>query len=214
MYRDFKTTILLGSTGTGKSYFIKQYIQEILDDEKDDSRLIILDPKRVDLKKISNHSKVIAYLSDNIEGTFDKLTLPLIRERIDNFACAKGNQHLPKIYFFFDEYLDTFPVLSIEGDKAVKYLVNFHNQLNIELIISSQREGMPNLFFRKADTVINFTTYPKDEIRSTTSIVSMGKYLDFRNVGVSGNPEMVAKFLNSYQKQIPDKSKVYTFLFN
>ena len=52
MYKDLGTILIAGSTGTGKSFLIKKYIDEVLQDKN--NFIIIIDPKMVEFFAYKN----------------------------------------------------------------------------------------------------------------------------------------------------------------
>ena len=210
MYRDFKTTVLQGPPGSGKSHFIRHYIQEILDDPNDHGQLILIDPKHVELREFAKSPKTLCYLFKDIANDFDKITFPILNHRFIQLKEGKSNQDEVKLYFFFDEYLDAFPADQENADKAIKTLINSHAQLNIELIIATQREGLPPFFLKKADTTIRFDINDKEYLGENGS-PDFVMYRDFRSSGISGDQLAIKNYLSSYEKTIPSGSPVYKF---
>ena len=56
MYKDLGTILITGSTGTGKSFLIKKYIDEVLQDKN--NFIIIIDPKMVEFFAYKNKENV------------------------------------------------------------------------------------------------------------------------------------------------------------
>ena len=71
MYKDLKTMIIVGSTGTGKTRLISKYIEEIINEDND---IYIIDLKRVELFEYKDNDKVtyIEFMED-IENILNKI---------------------------------------------------------------------------------------------------------------------------------------------
>lgn len=62
MYKKLKSVVFIGGIKTGKSTLLKKYIEEVI---KQESNVIIIDPKQVEFSSYCNNCKVI-YINNNI----------------------------------------------------------------------------------------------------------------------------------------------------
>ena len=207
MFINLKSTIIYGQPASGKTYFIHQYIQTILN-SRQSSQIILIDPKQTELRAFKNTSKTLAYINDNIEENLSKWIKNVTQIRFENLNAKKSNHKLPKVYFIFDELRDAFSKNIQAGFKTLGKLMRYHQELGIELIMSTQREAFPATLTKYADTVIQFSTIvnPIDE-KSKQSLLE--SYLNFENLGLEGNKESITKFIEGYRNVISSNAKVF-----
>jgi hypothetical protein len=210
MYPNLKTTILIGPPGSGKSHFIHRYIRTILDDPKDQSQLVLIDPKRTELSTFKQSKKTLAYINAQIEQSFDASTLKELQTRYHNLKEGKSNKHLSTIYFIFDEFRDVFTLNPTKSIRALTKLMNQKEPLNIEFVMSSQSEDVFKPFIKSANTVIQFTNNAKSMTKESLN-PTLKDYLDFNCVGLYGKLNDIEQFSNGYLKVIPKASLVYHF---
>lgn len=99
MYREFRNTFIFGEPGTGKSKFLRYYIEEIIDDKTDDSNIIILSHK-----PLGYHSnKIILQSTNNFIENISKI-YSIYTSRLSN----DNVKSLPKLYFFLDGLKKTY----------------------------------------------------------------------------------------------------------
>ena len=208
MYPTLKTTILIGPPGSGKSHFIHRYIQTILDDPKDQSQWVLIDPKRTELSVFKQSKKTLAYIHSQIEQAFDASTLQELQTRFLNLQEGRSNQHLSKIYFIFDEFRDAFTLNQTKSIRALTKLMNQKERLNIEFVMSSQSEEALKPFMKYANTVIRFTNHSKSITKETLD-PKFRDYDDFRCLGLSGHAIKIKEFISEYRRVIPTQSLVY-----
>ena len=208
MYPTLKTTILIGPPGSGKSHFIHRYIQTILDDPKDQSQWVLIDPKRTELGMFKQSKKTLAYIHSQIEQAFDASTLQELQTRFLNLQEGRSNQHLSKIYFIFDEFRDAFTLNPTKSVRALTKLMNQKERLNIEFVMSSQSEEVLKPFIKFANTVIRFTNNSKSITKETLD-PKFRDYDDFRCLGLSGHAIKIKEFISEYRRVIPTQSLVY-----
>lgn len=139
MLKDFKTTIITGGIGTGKTHFIKKYINEVIDEEN--VLLYLVDPKMVELFEYKNRNNVI-YLN-----TCDEFT-KIVYSQVVNQNINK------KVYIFIDEASEM--VINETCKKQIKFLLKNKAKFNCELVLSSQLKTSFCQGMRKnAKTIIN-----------------------------------------------------------
>ena len=138
MYKDFGTTIVVGSTGSGKSYFMTKYINEVVTDVN--NKLFLVDPKWVELTDFQEYENVtyIRETKDFVESIFNTI--------LSDKTGAKK-------YLFVDEYAELKFDEAVH--KKVKYLLKNRKELNLQVVLVSQR---PTVFCNgmkaNCDTVI------------------------------------------------------------
>ena len=139
MYKDLKTMIIIGSTGTGKTRLIKKYIEEIINEDND---IYIIDLKRVELFEYKDNDKVtyIEFMED-IENILNKI-----------------EKNKKKKYLFIDEYFEVR--INKDLHELVKKIIYNRRDYNIDIVLSSQnKNSFCNGMKSKVNTVINLNGY-------------------------------------------------------
>ena len=139
MYKDLKTMIIIGSTGTGKTRLIKKYIEEIINEDND---IYIIDLKRVELFEYKDNDKVtyIEFMED-IENILNKI-----------------EKNKKKKYLFIDEYFEVR--INKDLHQLVKKIIYNRRDYNIDIVLSSQnKNSFCNGMKSKVNTVINLNGY-------------------------------------------------------
>ncbi|MEN3045615.1 MAG: FtsK/SpoIIIE domain-containing protein, partial [Candidatus Hydrothermales bacterium] len=147
--------LVAGATGSGKSVFITSIIVSIiLKSEPDEVKLILLDPKRVELSRFEG----IPYLLTNVINESKKATQVLklatnwMEERYKIFAREgvrdiesynkKVNKKMPFIIIIVDEFAD----LMLQEKSKIEYyitrLAQMARAVGIHLIIATQRPSV------------------------------------------------------------------------
>jgi hypothetical protein len=207
MYINLKSTIIYGPPASGKTHFIQQYIQAILNNPLP-SQMILIDPKQTELRQFKHSAKTMAYLSENIEDHFDQFTLKILQNRFANLKANKSNQHEPKLYLIFDEVRDAFTKDSQRAFNALGKLMRYHQELGIELVMSTQREALPLSLTKFADTMIEFSTIVNPLVEEKHSSM-LQHYLHFESIGLEGNQTSVNAFLKGYRDALPRDAKIF-----
>ena len=149
MYKDFNTTIVSGGVGTGKSRFLKKYIDEVIKEEN--NLLIIVDPKMVEFTEYEEKDNVIYVAKDFHEYILNKIK-PLIDERI-----TEEESNL-KIYIFVDEFAEI--KYNKETLDYFKWIIKNKRKLNVCLVLVSQRNDVFCKTFKdNANTIITLKHY-------------------------------------------------------
>ena len=128
MYREFRNTFIFGAPGTGKSKFLRYYIEELIDDRTDDSEIILLSHK-----PLGYHSNKIVLQSTNdfdetIKEVYEKYTI-----RLDNPLTKV----LPKQYFFLDGLRKTFDKISDESKKMLGEMMSEGPKAHLYCVMTS-----------------------------------------------------------------------------
>ena len=121
MYKDLKSTLIVGMPGTGKTYLISKIIKKLIEENK--NQLYLVDPKCVELFQFKNEEKVVYINSvDDIE---EKMISPI-----------KENKSNETVYVFIDEYAEV--KFNEKIHKQIKQLIKDRKKYNVELILTSQ----------------------------------------------------------------------------
>lgn len=139
MYKDLKTMIIIGSTGTGKTRLISKYIEEIINEDND---IYIIDLKRVELFEYKDN---------------DKVTYIEFMEDIENIL-KKIEKNKKKKYLFIDEYFEVR--INKDLHELVKKIIYNRRDYNIDIVLSSQNtNSFCNGMKSKVNTVIKLNGY-------------------------------------------------------
>ena len=98
-----KSMAVVGVTGSGKSYFINQMINDIK--RCPDAQMVLIDPKRVELIEYKNCANTLWYASgeqeidDALRNTYDLMEMRF--ERMEEAGIKASNE--PDVYVFIDE---------------------------------------------------------------------------------------------------------------
>ena len=143
MYKELRTTLINGPTFSGKTSFIRRYIDEVIND---DVKLYLVDFKMVELFSYKDYDNVtyITSKEEMEEGLFKEINYRL--------SCS-DNSDKQKIYIFIDEY---YEVKCVDGfHKLIKDIMKNKTLLNLEVICTTQ---IANAFCpgmkSSADTII------------------------------------------------------------
>lgn len=131
--------MIAGMTGSGKSVIINGMIYSIIFRDPGMNRMILLDPKRVELSAYKNLPHVDAFASDvyEIERTLTAC-LYLIEARFKEMEERKEKMYTgPKLYIFVDEMADL--ILCNSGiKKLIQRIAQIGRAANVQLICATQ----------------------------------------------------------------------------
>ena len=128
MYREFRNTFIFGAPGTGKSKFLRYYIEELIDDRTDDSEIILLSHK-----PLGYHSSKIVLQSTN---DFDE-TIKEVYEKFTNRLENPVSKVLPRQYFFLDGLRKTYDKISEESKKMLGEMMSEGPKANRYCVMTS-----------------------------------------------------------------------------
>ena len=131
MLKKYKSIIIYGGTFTGKSVFLRKYLEKHIDDEN--VKFVIIDPKMIEFYKYSKQEKVMYFAKDVVTSIMKDLK-PII--------CDRKNPD-DKLMIFVDEYAEI--AYDEECDMFFKWMLENRRKLNIELVLASQVKT----FFKK-----------------------------------------------------------------
>lgn len=120
MYKELGTTLITGSTLTGKTCYIQRYLNEIL--SEDDNKIFIIDLKMVELHQYKNKENV-TYL-DTLDEFDKKIYDQVMKDK------------KTKKYIFIDEYAEV--KICEDVHKKIKKLLKNKEELNLVIVCTSQ----------------------------------------------------------------------------
>lgn len=147
--------LVSGSTGSGKSIFIHSLLLSLLyKNSPDDLRLIMVDPKRVELSAydgiphlispvITENKKSIGALKwaiSEMERRYQVLLDAGVRD-IESFNRENGEQ-MPYILIIIDELADLMVSYGREVEGAIIRLAQLSRAVGVHLIVSTQRPSV------------------------------------------------------------------------
>lgn len=150
--------LIAGSTGSGKSVCINSIIISLLmNNSPDELRMILVDPKRVELTgynglphlltpvitEPTDTVKALAWCVKEMERRY-KLFASLGKRNIDQYNETPdlGEGHLPYIVLIVDELADLMMVAAREVEGSIVRLAQMARAVGIHLIIATQRPSV------------------------------------------------------------------------
>ena len=128
MYREFRNTFIFGAPGTGKSKFLRYYIEELIDDRTDDSEIILLSHKPLGY----HSSKIILQSSNDFDETIREV-YEIYTRRLENPVTKV----LPKQYFFLDGLRKTFDKISDASKKMLGEMMSEGPRAHLYCVMTS-----------------------------------------------------------------------------
>lgn len=155
-FDEFPHILVAGTTGSGKSIFVNSLIATlIMRNSPDDLRIVLVDPKKVEMTRYKDMPHLLCPIIYTAEDTL-KMAKRLVEEmerRYDLFGNSggatnikeynedcevNGNEKMPYIIFFLDEYADLIDQCK-ELSMPVVSLAQKARACGIHLLISTQR---------------------------------------------------------------------------
>lgn len=155
--------LIAGATGSGKSVCINTIVMSILmNSAPEDIKLILIDPKKVELTQYSNLPHMIApvitephgayaalqWLVHEMQHRYEILKQTSVRN-ITAFNLRKSKEHkdatieipekLPLIVAIFDEFADLMMVSSTDLETPIARIAQMARAVGIHLILATQR---------------------------------------------------------------------------
>lgn len=133
--------LIAGATGSGKSVLINTLIYTALYKSPLDIRLILIDPKKVELIDYKDLPHTISY-ADDISGIIKtlKLAVDIMDKRYAEMQKARIKRYNEvDIYIIIDEYADLITVEKNAVFPHVQRLAQLGRAAGIHLIIATQR---------------------------------------------------------------------------
>ncbi|MBI2918805.1 MAG: DNA translocase FtsK 4TM domain-containing protein [Chloroflexi bacterium] len=148
--------LIAGSTGSGKSVCLKAFLTCLaMKVTPDDTRLILVDPKRVELSAyarlphllfppVVEPDKVSQTLKDLIaemENRYRKFAALKVNS-IDSYNRIAPDRHLPYIVLFVDELADLMMVAPMDVEQGLSRLAQLGRAAGIHLVVATQRPSV------------------------------------------------------------------------
>lgn len=148
--------LIAGATGSGKSVCINSILISLLYQNSPDLlKIILVDPKRVELTSYDNIPHLLAPVITDIEKTINALrwTVQQMDERykllsasgkknIEAFNEARLVEKLPYIIIIIDELADLMMVAAKEVESAIIRLAQMARAVGIHLVLATQRPSV------------------------------------------------------------------------
>lgn len=128
MYREFRNTFIFGAPGTGKSKFLRFYIEEVIDDRTDDSQIILLSHKPLGYHSSKILDQSTGCFEENVREVYAKYKARLE----DEFVKAE-----PKLYFFLDGLRKTYDKISDEAKAMLGEMMKNGPKANLYCVMTS-----------------------------------------------------------------------------
>jgi DNA segregation ATPase FtsK/SpoIIIE, S-DNA-T family len=151
--------LIAGTTGSGKSGCINTMLCSILlRATPDDVRMILVDPKRVELGLYESiphlltpvvsspkaASAVLTNVLTEMEGRYERMSLARARNlgELNRVLTGRGEQPLPHLVIVIDELADMMMVSPQEVEDAVIRLAQKSRAVGIHLVLATQRPSV------------------------------------------------------------------------
>ncbi len=151
--------LIAGSTGTGKSVCLNAILASILlRSTPDDLRMILIDPKKVELNhyegiphlltpvvtNMKNASAVLANVVREMESRYELMGQDRARNLRDWNAtrAGRGDKPIPTILVLIDELADLMMVSPAEVEDAIIRLAQKSRAVGIHLVLATQRPSV------------------------------------------------------------------------
>jgi S-DNA-T family DNA segregation ATPase FtsK/SpoIIIE len=133
--------LIAGTTGSGKSVIINNIIYHLLYKSPKDVKLILIDPKKVELVNYKDLPHTLAYASeqaDIIKTIKNAVTLMEQRYRTMQKQGIKKSKEAD-IYIIIDEYADLITTSKKDTERLICRIAQLGRAAKIHLIIATQR---------------------------------------------------------------------------
>lgn len=148
--------LIAGTTGSGKSVLVNAWICSLLfKTTPQEIRLILVDPKRVELTGYNGIPHLLTPVIVEIEQTLSALKWALAEmerryklfaevgvRNIDGFNELSGFQALPYIVIIIDELADLMAYSPVEVEDSITRLAQMARAVGIHLVLSTQRPSV------------------------------------------------------------------------
>lgn len=147
--------LIAGATGSGKSVMINSCIISLLyQNQPDDLRFILVDPKRVELTVYNGLPHLLTPVVTEVDRTINALRwvvgemdrrFQLLSEtgkRNIEMYNSNGGERLPYIVVVIDELADLMSVAAAEVEAAIIRLAQMARAVGIHLIVATQRPSV------------------------------------------------------------------------
>ncbi len=128
MYRDFRNTFIFGQPGTGKSKLLRNYIEEVIYDKTDNSKIVLIAHKDLGYRSSKITREILGNYEDEIRSLYTLFQERLAREDV---------RTLPRIYVFLDGLTKTFRVVSDEVKAMLGEMMEKGPMANLYCVFAS-----------------------------------------------------------------------------
>lgn len=180
--------LIAGATGAGKSVCMNGIIASLLyQNSPDDLKLIMVDPKRVELSVYNGIPHLLTPVITDVEKTVNALKWTVAemdrryemlsrvgKRSIDSYnEIMPEEEKLPYIVFFIDELADLMSVAAQSVEAAIVRLAQMSRAVGIHLVLATQRPSVNVI------TGLIKANMPARIAFSVTSLVDSRTILDF-----------------------------------
>lgn len=151
-YRDYHEdmakqahVLIAGTTGSGKSVALHGFISYLLSKSNEEVNLILIDPKRIELKRYATLPHTLLYANDykSIAHTID-IVYNMMRDRFEKLDHANATTYTgPDTYIVIDEWVDILQASKMLKRKdlldKVQHISSLARAVKIHLVICTQR---------------------------------------------------------------------------
>ncbi len=148
--------LVAGTTGSGKSVMMHSMISSLLfRNSPDELKLILIDPKRVEMSNYNNIPHLLAPVIVDPEKILSalkwackemdnryKLFQSVGVRNIQGYNEMSGFQSLPNIVIFIDELADLMMFAPVEVEDAITRLAQLARATGIHLVVATQRPSV------------------------------------------------------------------------
>jgi DNA segregation ATPase FtsK/SpoIIIE, S-DNA-T family len=151
--------LIAGATGSGKSVCINAFVASLLfRNTPDDLRLLMIDPKRVELSNYNGIPHLLAPVVVEVErvvGVLTWVTREMDRryrvfakvgarnlQAYNDLAALRGEDKMPLIVVFIDELADLMMVAPDEVERAICRIAQMARATGIHLVVATQRPSV------------------------------------------------------------------------
>lgn len=148
--------LVAGTTGSGKSILMHQWVTSLIfRNSPDDLRLILIDPKRVEMTQYNGIPHLLAPVIVEPEKILSALKWAMAEmdrrykqfqsvgvRNIQGYNEMSGFQAMPYIVIFIDELADLMMFAPVEVEDAITRLAQLARATGIHLVVSTQRPSV------------------------------------------------------------------------
>lgn len=148
--------LVAGTTGSGKSILMHQWVTSLIfRNSPDQLKLILIDPKRVEMSNYNNIPHLLAPVIVEPEKILSALKWAMAEmdrryklfqsvgvRNIQGYNEMSGFQALPYIVIFIDELADLMMFAPVEVEDAITRLAQLARATGIHLVVATQRPSV------------------------------------------------------------------------
>lgn len=153
---DHEHMLIDGSTGTGKSVFLRNIITYLIkDSEVNDLRLILIDPKGIEfgifdglpslfispINDANQAYSALGYIESELDKRYKLFSELGIRNIIDYNKIASEEKRIPELIIVIDDYIELLNKCIHDIDTLLTNLLRRSGKMGIHFIISTQNAG-------------------------------------------------------------------------